>query len=171
MWDIFSLNMETGLYDIWWSQADQLNSRRWTLKLYWSLNLFTICLFQNVKVMEQLYKVWESHSCWTGVWSSGGAGVGACNAGEPSIPQVQKTCFWFRQEAQEVTLPVRLCVRMWYCWILHSVEAEKILYFVLLKTISNHILGLIKSFPWKWQKNTNKELTFGKISHKLLSCN
>ena len=28
MWDIFSLNMDTGLYDIWWSQADQLNSRR-----------------------------------------------------------------------------------------------------------------------------------------------
>merc|ERR1711879_921782 len=28
MWDIFSLNMESGLYDIWWSEADQLNSRR-----------------------------------------------------------------------------------------------------------------------------------------------
>ena len=28
MWDIFSLNMESGLYDIWWSDADKLNSRR-----------------------------------------------------------------------------------------------------------------------------------------------
>ena len=28
LWDIFSLNMESGLYDIWWSDADKLNSRR-----------------------------------------------------------------------------------------------------------------------------------------------
>ena len=28
LWDIFSLNDSTGLYDIWWSQADKLNSRR-----------------------------------------------------------------------------------------------------------------------------------------------
>ena len=28
LWDIFSLNSEIGLYDIWWSQADKLNSQR-----------------------------------------------------------------------------------------------------------------------------------------------
>ena len=29
LWDIFSLNDSTGLYDLWWSQADKLNSRRY----------------------------------------------------------------------------------------------------------------------------------------------
>ena len=28
LWDIFSLNSGTGLYDLWWSEADKLNSRR-----------------------------------------------------------------------------------------------------------------------------------------------
>ena len=34
LWDIFSLNSGTGLYDLWWSDADKLNSRRCTVNYY-----------------------------------------------------------------------------------------------------------------------------------------
>ena len=34
LWDIFSLNSGTGLYDLWWSEADKLNSRRSTVNYY-----------------------------------------------------------------------------------------------------------------------------------------
>ena len=65
LWDIFSLNSGTGLYDLWWSEADKLNSRRCTVN--YSKNRLVSKLLQNAGAVEQLRHPAGPHPAWSGL--------------------------------------------------------------------------------------------------------